>query len=155
MTARPPAPLILVVDDDADTCALVSTLLGREGYETRRALSGPEALAIVEQEPVTLVLLDVVMPQMDGFAVIEALRRSRAGRHVPVILLTGRNDLDTRQEGMQRGVSEFLTKPIDKNELYARVRAQLHIVELTRQLDAVERSLKREAGVRDDPSNSG
>lgn len=148
------APLILVVDDDADTCALVATLLGREGYETRRALSGPEALLLVEHEPVTLVLLDVVMPEMTGFAVIDALRKHPRGRHLPVILLTGRNDLDTRQEGMLRGVSEFLTKPIDKNELYARVRAQLHIVELTRQLEAVERNLKQAPAARDDRTNS-
>jgi CheY-like chemotaxis protein len=148
------APLILVVDDDPDTCALVSTLLGREGYTTCRAMSGPEALAVVEREPVTLALLDVVMPEMDGFAVIDALRRSDRGRHLPVILLTGRNDLDTRQEGMLRGVSEFLTKPIDKNELYARVRAQLHIVELTRQLEAVEQNLKQAPGARGDRTNS-
>ncbi len=142
MTVREDAPLILVVDDDPDTCALVATLLAREGYRTRRALSGAEALAAMAQEPVTLVLLDVVMPEMDGFAVIEALRQHPEHRHVPVILLTGRNDLDTRQASMQRGVSEFLTKPIEKHELYARVRAQLHIVQLTRELDRVEKRLR-------------
>jgi len=155
MTTRGQTPLILVVDDDADTCALVSTLLGREGYRTRRALSGAEALAIVDQEPVTLVLLDVVMPQMDGFAVVEALRQHPTGRQIPIILLTGRNDLDTRQEGMQRGVSEFLTKPIDKHELYARVRAQLHIVELSQQLDRVERRLRADGRTPKDHSHSG
>lgn len=149
MTPRPDAPLILVVDDDPDTCALVSTLLGREGYRTRRALSGAEALAVVAAERVSVVLLDVVMPEMDGFAVVDALRRDPAHRHIPVILLTGRNDLDTRQEGMQRGVSEFLTKPIDKHELYARVRAQLHIVELSRQLDRVEKRLRAAGTSRD------
>ena len=88
---------------------------------------------------IDLILLDVMMPGMDGFEVCTALRES--GSRTPVILLTARDDLDTRLEGMHRGVSEFLTKPINKPELFARVRAQLHIVELGRQLEAVEQNL--------------
>lgn len=135
-------PLILVIDDDAATCALTATLLEREGYRTLRTTSGKEGLEIVGREPVTLLLLDVVMPEMSGFEVCAALRASDVGRKLPIILLTGKDDIDTRQEGMRLGVSEFLTKPIDRHELSARVRAQLHIVELTRQLDTVERNLK-------------
>jgi DNA-binding response OmpR family regulator len=154
MTSRTPPPVILVVDDDPDTCALTATLLEREGYQTRRAGSGPECLAIVEKEPVTLLLLDVMMPGMSGFQVCAALRATEAGKRLPVILLTGRDDIDTRHEGMHHGVSEFLTKPINKHELYARVRAQLHIVELTRQLETVERNLKA-APPADDGHQSG
>jgi PleD family two-component response regulator len=77
---------------------------------------------------------------MDGFEVCAALRA--AGRQVPIILLTAKDDMDTRLEGMHQGVSEFLTKPINKIELYARVRAQLHILELNRQLEAVEQNLR-------------
>jgi len=83
-----------------------------------------------------------MMPNMDGFEVCEALRALPGGRGVPVILLTARDDLDTRLEGMYQGVSEFLTKPINTHELYARVRAQLHIVDLGRQLQSVERNLR-------------
>src|SRR5207244_4230831 len=79
--------------------------------------SGRECLHIVEQEPVDLILLDVMMPNMDGFEVCEALRALPGGRGVPVILLTARDDLDTRLEGMYQGVSEFLTKPINTHEL--------------------------------------
>ncbi|MCW5893890.1 MAG: response regulator [bacterium] len=135
-------PLILVVDDDAATCALTATLLERDGHRTLRTTSGKEGLAIIAREPVTLLLLDVVMPEMGGFEVCAALRATDVGRKLPIILLTGKDDIDTRQEGMRLGVSEFLTKPIDRHELSARVRAQLHIVELTRQLETVERNLK-------------
>ena len=135
-------PLILVVDDDAASCDIAARLLERQGYRTRRAASGPECLKAVEHEPVDLILLDVMMPGMDGFEVCEALRALPAGRGVPIILLTARDDMDTRLEGMYQGVSEFLTKPINTHELYARVRAQLHIVELGRQLQSVERNLR-------------
>jgi len=143
MTPPQPSDLILIVDDDPTTCALTTTILEREGYRTRSSTSGPEALAIVEHEPVALMLLDVVMPEMDGFEVCARLRATDKGKLLPVILLTGRDDVDTRLEGMQSGVSEFLAKPVTRHELVARVRAQLHIVELTRQLEAVETSLKQ------------
>jgi len=138
MSATQPG-IILVVDDDRDSREIASLLLERAGYRARRAESGAECLRIVEGERVDLILLDVMMPGMDGFEVCTALREG--GSRTPVILLTARDDLDTRLEGMHRGVSEFLTKPINKPELFARVRAQLHIVELGRQLEVVERNL--------------
>ncbi len=116
----------------------------------RQARTGAECIALVEREPVDLVLLDVLMPEMDGFAVCAALRALPGKAGLPIILLTGKDDLPTRLEGMHHGVSEFLAKPINTHELYARVRAQLHIQALTRQLERVERTL--EAG--DKPSTS-
>jgi two-component system OmpR family response regulator len=139
MSATPEAPLILVVDDDADSRTIAARLLEREGYRTARAGSGDECLRITREQPVDLILLDVMMPGMDGFAVCNALRE--AGRQIPVILLTAKDDLDTRREGMHLGVSEFLTKPINRLELLARVRAQLHALELSRNLETVERNL--------------
>ena len=134
------AGTILVVDDDHDSREIAARLLERAGYRTRTAASGKECLRLVGEEHVDLVLLDVMMPEMDGFEVCAALRA--AGRQVPIILLTAKDDMDTRLEGMHQGVSEFLTKPINKVELYARVRAQLHILELNRQLEAVEQNLR-------------
>ena len=136
--AREPAT-ILVVDDDRDSREIAAMLVERAGYRARRAESGPECLRIVESEPVDLVLMDVMMPGMDGFAVCAALHAK--GWRLPVILLTARDDTDTRLESMHHGVSEFLTKPINRHELFARVRAQLHILELARQLDEVEDGL--------------
>src|SRR5204863_818053 len=145
-------PLILVVDDDPASCDIAARLLERQGYRTRRAASGPECLKAVEHEPIDLILLDVMMPGMDGFEVCEALRALPAGRGVPIILLTARDDMDTRLEGMYQGVSEFLTKPINRVELFARVRAQLHIRDLARQLETVEGSIERLS--RDTPPRS-
>jgi DNA-binding response OmpR family regulator len=141
MTAHPPAR-ILVCDDEPAIASVVATILKREGYEVIETHGGPQCIALVERGNVDLVLLDVSMPDMDGFDVCEALRAGEAGRQLPIVLLTGRTDLDTRLEGMHHGVSEFLTKPVNRHELVARVRAQLRIVALTRQLESVERSLK-------------
>jgi DNA-binding response OmpR family regulator len=142
----PEAVTILIVDDDPTTCALTATVLEREGYRTRSCTSGKDALELVTSTPVSLVLLDVMMPGMDGFEVCSRLRAMEGGKKLPIILLTGRDDVDTRIEGIQSGVSEFLAKPVSRHELVARVRAQLHIIDLTRQLEQVERNLKEQTG---------
>ena len=141
MTTAANPPTLLVVDDDPDSREVAARLLEREGYRACRAGGGEECLRIVASEPVDLILLDVMMPGMDGFEVCTALRA--AGKRIPVILLTAKDDIDTRLEGMHQGVSEFLTKPINRHELFARVRAQLHILELNRQLETVERNLRQ------------
>ncbi len=142
MSAAPDAATILVVDDDPQNCEILIHLLERRGYRTRCAHSGPEALAIVRTETVDLVLLDVMMPEMDGFQVCSALRELDPGKTLPVILLTAWDDIDARLGAMHHGASEFLTKPVNKHELFARVQSQLHIRALTRQLDEVERRLE-------------
>ena len=142
MTSPTPPARILVCDDDPAIAAMVAAILHREGYETLQAHDGPDCIALVEAQQVDLILLDVTMREMDGFAVCDALRSRDAGRQLPIVLLTGRTDLDTRVEGMHHGVSEFLTKPVNRYELVARVRAQLRIVALTRQLETLERELQ-------------
>jgi DNA-binding response OmpR family regulator len=139
MTTQASPPTILVVDDDPNSLDIAARLLQRQGYRIRIAASGAECLRVVDTEPIDLVLLDVMMPGMDGFAVCQALHD--AGKQMPIILLTAKDDTDTRLEGMHHGVSEFLTKPINTHELFARVRAQLHILQLVRQLDSVEKNL--------------
>jgi DNA-binding response OmpR family regulator len=141
MKAAPTPPTILVVDDDAASGDIVSRLLAREGYATRVASSGVECLHILRTERIDLVLLDVMMPAMDGLQVCAALHAEHS--RVPIILLTAKDDTTTRAEGMHLGVTEFLTKPINRAELLARVRAQLHVIELARQLETVERNLRR------------
>jgi DNA-binding response OmpR family regulator len=133
-------PIILVVDDDSSCRDIAARLLRTQGYDTRTADGGDTCLAAVAREPIDLILLDVMMPGMDGFAVCAALRDR--GIRIPIILLTAKDDTDTRLEGMHQGVSEFLTKPINRHELFARVRAQLHILDLARQLEQVERNLQ-------------
>jgi DNA-binding response OmpR family regulator len=141
---RTTPPTILVVDDDSASGDIVGRLLAREGYGTRVATGGVEALRIVRTERIDLILLDVMMPGMDGLQVCAALHAEHS--RIPIILLTAKDDTTTRAEGMHLGVTEFLTKPINRAELLGRVRAQLHVVDLTRQLETVERNLPRSPG---------
>jgi putative two-component system response regulator len=135
------APDVLIVDDDPETCELLATLLSRQGYDTAQARSGAECLALVARHPVPLLLLDVVMPGLDGFAVCEALDALPAQRRPAVILLTGHDGFAMRQKGMRQGVCEFLTKPVDPDVLLDRVRTQLRVAELARRLERVEQML--------------
>jgi len=146
-------PIILVVDDDSASGDIVARLLAREGYATRVASSGVEALRILRTEAIDLILLDVMMPGMDGLQVCAALHAEHS--RIPIILLTAKDDNNTRAEGMHLGVTEFLTKPINRAELLGRVRAQLHVIDLARQLETVERNLRRPPGRPSSDSDEG
>ena len=141
MKQAPPPPTILVVDDDSASGDSVSRLLVREGYAARVVTNGVDCLRVLRAERIDLVLLDVMMPGMDGLQVCAALHAEHS--RVPIILLTAKDDTTTRAEGMHLGVTEFLTKPINRADLLARVRAQIHVIDLARQLDTVERNLRR------------
>ncbi|MEO6027218.1 MAG: response regulator [Candidatus Binatia bacterium] len=117
---------VLVVDDDRNAVDILNRLLTKEGFLVQCAHGGREALALVAAHPIDVILLDVMMPDMDGFQVCEALRQNDRTREIPIILLTAKDDMETRVVGMRLGVSEFLTKPINKTELFARLRAQMH-----------------------------
>jgi DNA-binding response OmpR family regulator len=117
---------VLVVDDDRNAVDILNRLLTKEGFVVQCAHGGREALEQVAAHPIDVILLDVMMPDMDGFQVCEALRQNDRTRGIPVILLTAKDDMETRVVGMRLGVSEFLTKPINKTELFARLRAQMH-----------------------------
>jgi DNA-binding response OmpR family regulator len=150
---RSTPPIILVVDDDSASGDIVARLLAREGYATRVASSGVEALRILRTEAIDLILLDVMMPGMDGLQVCAALHAEHS--RIPIILLTAKDDNNTRAEGMHLGVTEFLTKPINRAELLGRVRAQLHVIDLARQLETVERNLRRPPGRPSSDSDEG
>jgi len=132
MTAR-----ILVVDDIAANVKLLEARLTAEYFDVVTAMSGAEALAICERAQCDILLLDVMMPEMDGFEVCAKLRAAERTRDIPVILLTAKDDVETRVLGMKLGVSEFLTKPINKRELFARIRAQLHQRTLEHGIDTI------------------
>jgi len=117
---------VLVVDDDRNAVDILNRLLTKEGFTVQCADGGREALAVAARHPIDVILLDVMMPDMDGFQVCEALRQNERTREIPIILLTAKDDMETRVVGMRLGVSEFLTKPINKLELFARLRAQMH-----------------------------
>ncbi|MEW6270580.1 MAG: response regulator [Thermodesulfobacteriota bacterium] len=130
---------VLVVDDDEDSRRLLAHLLERKGYSVVLADGGASALSTLAQQDVDVVVLDVMMPNMDGFAVCRELKKSPGTATLPVILLTARDDIETRATGMKLGVSEFLAKPVNKEELYARVRTQIEGRQRGRQLEQAQR----------------
>ena len=117
---------ILVVDDDRAVREALERALGLEGYEVELAADGAEALAAVELREPDAIVLDVLMPQVDGFEVCRLLRK--AHHHVPILILTVRDELSDRVEGLDAGADDYLGKPFELEELLARVRALLRRV---------------------------
>lgn len=126
---------VLIVDDDADTRDILIRALGSAGYRVLEAEDGASCLATVRTETVDVILLDVMMPGIDGLAVCKELQTIDRARHVPVILLTAKDDVETRAAGMRLGVSEYVTKPVNIQEVLTRVRNQSHVRTIQQQLD--------------------
>jgi DNA-binding response OmpR family regulator len=122
---KPEAGTVLVVDDDPAAVDILCRLLEFRGFRTLRAMSGRQALEIAPASPPDVIVMDVMMPEMDGLAVCAELAKDERTSGIPLILLTGKDDHQTRVAGMKLGVSEFLTKPVNKTELYNRVQAQI------------------------------
>jgi DNA-binding response OmpR family regulator len=130
---------ILAVDDDPDALFILDRLLCRQGYRVRTANGGRAALAALEEDLVDVIVLDVMMPDLDGLQVCGALRQNERTRGIPIILLTASADTETRLAAMALGVSEFVTKPLNSRDLLARIRAQLHQRRLADDLDLLLR----------------
>lgn len=114
---------ILVVEDELPMRAALADTLASEGYRVRCASDGEAGLEVACAEPFDLVLLDVMMPKLDGFAVCRALRKR--GKLMPVLMLTAKGMVDDRVEGLDCGADDYLVKPFSLRELLARVRALL------------------------------
>jgi two-component system response regulator RpaA len=112
---------ILIVDDDPDMVALLQTSFTGAGYSVRTATSGTQALATARRSPPDLVLLDLVLPEVNGFTVCQALRREPATASVPIVLMTGLPGEFPRMAGMEVGADAYLRKPFDVEELILRV----------------------------------
>jgi diguanylate cyclase (GGDEF)-like protein len=116
---------ILVVDDDPDILQFVRMNLDLEGFDTRTAQGGKEGLAMAKEQPPDLVLLDVMMPGMDGLTVLKHLRTNPATANCPVIILTAKVLADDRVRALDLGADDYVAKPFDLTELLARVRSVL------------------------------
>jgi len=113
---------ILVVDDETRLVSLVETYLNQSGFRVLTALNGVEALSVAKREAPNLIILDLMMPEMDGY---EFMRIYRAEHNTPIILLTARVDSDEKVVGLELGADDYITKPFRPRELMARVKAVL------------------------------
>ncbi|GIV57305.1 MAG: DNA-binding response regulator [Bacteroidetes bacterium] len=156
-------PNILLVEDDEELRSLVAGRLRETGYEVRTATTGPEALACVEEAVPDLVLLDIMLPELDGLEVCRQLRAKHPLLYI--IMLTARSDELDRVVGLEVGADDYVTKPFSLQELVARVRAALRRIRLTRERSADARDeeaplvyddlyidpVRREVRVRNEP----
>jgi two-component system response regulator MprA len=134
----PKAPLpftILLVDDNRDFVEFLRFLLSHDGFQVRWAFNGPDALQSIREQPVDLVILDVMMPKMDGLAVCRELKTMCPA--LPVILLTAKDDIATRTTAMNLGVNDFLAKPVNIEDFLTRIRAQCQVSQWDKDLDDV------------------
>jgi diguanylate cyclase (GGDEF)-like protein len=125
---------ILVADDDPDILQVVRVNLELEGYEVETALDGQEALEKATQQPMDLILLDIMMPRMDGLTALHRIRVSASTGNASIILLTARGLPEDRVRGLELGADDYITKPFDVSELVARVKAVLRRTQAARDL---------------------
>jgi DNA-binding response OmpR family regulator len=116
---------ILIVEDDPDIAQLVARYLDKAGFTTDRAASGRDALQAVTEKAPDLMVLDLMLPQVDGFEVCRRVRSNEATAALPIIMLTARGEESERIVGLELGADDYLAKPFSPNELVARVRALL------------------------------
>jgi putative two-component system response regulator len=148
----PKKPRLLIVDDNAQNVELLTALMQAEGCEVVSAADGLEALAEVAAALPDLILLDIMMPKLDGYAVCRQLKVAPATRLVPVVLITALGAEEDRLLGIEAGADDFLTKPFSRAELKSRVRALLRLKAFTDELEHAEvvfRALARAIATRD------
>jgi len=136
-----PQAKILVVDDDTKNVKLLEALLLPRGYAVITASNGAEALQQVHGDTPDLILLDVMMPIVDGFEVCKLLKDHTETRLIPVVIMTALDRVEDRIKGIEAGADDFLTKPVHRDELLARIRTSLR---LKRAIDSTLDSLRRE-----------
>jgi two-component system, OmpR family, alkaline phosphatase synthesis response regulator PhoP len=116
---------ILVVEDEAEILELISYNLGKEGYGVETAVTGEDALTRIRQKPPDLVLLDLMLPGVDGLEVCKSIKGDSATRHIPIIMLTAKSEEADIVTGLELGADDYITKPFSRRVLLARVKAVL------------------------------
>lgn len=137
----PESAQILVVDDHAASRMTAVAFLSLEGYQVLQADNGTSALEIVRSRDPDLILLDIMMPEMDGFEVCQRLKANEHTRLIPIVFLTALSDRDSRLRGIEAGGDDFLSKPFDQVELLARVKSLVQQKRLNEDLDHAEQVL--------------
>lgn len=113
---------VLVVDDNQDAINIVTSILKIAGYSVITAKDGLEAMHKIQRENPALILLDITMPEMDGFAVCESVKRNPKFSHIPIFMISAQTDPASRKRGLQAGAHDFITKPINPTETLRKIR---------------------------------
>ena len=135
---------ILIVDDQPTSVKMLAAKLTNEYYQVLTAADGPAALEAVERDAPDLVLLDVMMPGMDGFDVCRRIKQNPKHTHIPVVIVTALGSQEDQVRGLEAGADDFLTKPVDDTTLFARVRSLVrlkHMLEQWRMREATSERL--------------
>lgn len=119
--------LILVVDDKPRNLQFLGKLLSDNGYEVAMAQSGSQALRFVQKNEPHLILLDIMMPEMDGYEVCRRLKSAFSTRHIPIIFLTAKTDIEDVVKGFNLGGVDYVTKPFNSHELLARIKTHIEV----------------------------
>lgn len=145
----PPAKAnILVVDDTPDNLRLLSAMLTQMGYEIRRVINGQTALKTAQAAPPDLILLDIMMPDMNGYEVCQHLKASEKTRHIPVIFISALDEVLDKVKAFAVGGVDYITKPFSEEEVFARVENNLIIQRLQKQLIEQNARLQQEISER-------
>jgi diguanylate cyclase (GGDEF)-like protein len=144
---RSPAS-VLIVDDDAQSRKVLVAMLGPEQYRIQSAATGEDALAAIARQPPDLVLLDIALSGIDGFEVAASLKSNPATANIPIIMVTARHDRASRIDGLAAGAEDFLSKPVDRVELWLRVRNLLRLKELSDALQQEREALETQVAER-------
>lgn len=141
-------PIILVVDDEDCILLLMEATLLPQSYEVTLAKDGEEALEKVKEIPPDLILLDIMMPKMDGFEVAKRLKDGEETKTIPIVMMTAVGDVGSRVRALEAGADDFLTKPVDKTELRARVNSLLKVKAYNDHMRNYQRELEAEVARR-------
>jgi diguanylate cyclase (GGDEF)-like protein len=138
-----PRGRILVVDDNQDNVEIIATRLRFRGYDMEEASDGKQALDMVHRNPPDLILLDAMLPDIDGYEISRRIKGDETLPFIPIILVTARDSTQDKVAGLDAGADDYLTKPINFPELEARVRSMLRIKRLQDELEEKNRELER------------
>jgi len=148
VTENDKIPMILIVDDNIQNLELLQAYLEDLDCETIAATDGPEALEVVSERQPDLLLLDIMMPKMSGFEVCKRIKSDPKTSNIPVIMVTALNEFGDIERGIDSGTDDFVSKPVNKLELLARVRTMLKLKHLS---DKLERTLAYLSEIESDP----
>ena len=133
---------ILIVDDALENIQVLGTMLRGEGYKVNAAMNGIQALKQVEKAPPELILLDVMMPELDGIETCKRLKEDDRTKDIPVVFLTSRSELSDMVVGFDMGAADYVTKPFDGPELLRRVETNLKLYQTQKELTELRKRIK-------------